>query len=185
MDALRKQTYVSVRLDALDVADAKAGTVAASRLEASGRKARLAVTLGDVRGIGPEIIEKAAASREVREAADLVFVGPSGAGIESTNPRAPGRRECGRMPVALPAARSNARLRWRSRATSTESSRRPSTRPRCSPVDTASRAHRDARDAHRTTSRHDAGRDEPVRRRIRCASCWRRRTSRCATCRAR
>jgi 4-hydroxythreonine-4-phosphate dehydrogenase len=48
------------------------------------RKARLAVTLGDVRGIGPEIIEKAAASREVREAADLVFVGPSGAGIEVT-----------------------------------------------------------------------------------------------------
>ncbi|HZW73965.1 MAG TPA: 4-hydroxythreonine-4-phosphate dehydrogenase PdxA [Caldimonas sp.] len=48
------------------------------------RKARLAVTLGDVRGIGPEIIEKAAASREVRDAADLVFVGPSGAamGIE-------------------------------------------------------------------------------------------------------
>ncbi len=46
------------------------------------RKTRLAVTLGDVRGIGPEIIEKAAASREVRDAADLVFVGPSGAGID-------------------------------------------------------------------------------------------------------
>jgi 4-hydroxythreonine-4-phosphate dehydrogenase len=45
-------------------------------------KPRLAVTLGDVRGIGPEIIEKAAASRDVRDAADLVFVGPSGAGIE-------------------------------------------------------------------------------------------------------
>ena len=43
------------------------------------RKTRLAVTLGDVRGIGPEIIEKAAASREVRDAADLIFVGPSGA----------------------------------------------------------------------------------------------------------
>ena len=40
-----------------------------------------AVTLGDVRGIGPEIIEKAAASREVRDAADLVFVGPADAGI--------------------------------------------------------------------------------------------------------
>lgn len=49
--------------------------------DAPRRKARLAVTLGDVRGIGPEIIEKAAASRDVREAADLVFVGPSGAGI--------------------------------------------------------------------------------------------------------
>src|SRR5262249_41626869 len=46
------------------------------------RKARLAVTLGDVRGIGPEIIEKAAASRDVREAADLVFVGPTGAGVD-------------------------------------------------------------------------------------------------------
>ena len=43
------------------------------------RKPRLAVTLGDVRGIGPEIIEKAAASREVRTAADLVLVGPRGA----------------------------------------------------------------------------------------------------------
>jgi 4-hydroxythreonine-4-phosphate dehydrogenase len=42
---------------------------------------RLAVTLGDVRGIGPEIIEKAAASRAVRDVADLVFVGPAGAGI--------------------------------------------------------------------------------------------------------
>jgi 4-hydroxythreonine-4-phosphate dehydrogenase len=43
---------------------------------------RLAVTLGDVRGIGPEIIEKAAASREVRDAADLVLVGPTGAGLD-------------------------------------------------------------------------------------------------------
>jgi 4-hydroxythreonine-4-phosphate dehydrogenase len=48
------------------------------------RKPLLAVTLGDARGIGPEIIEKAAASREVREPADLVFVGPSGAGITVT-----------------------------------------------------------------------------------------------------
>jgi len=46
-----------------------------------GRKPRLAVTLGDARGIGPEIIEKAAASREVRDAADLVFVGPRNAGL--------------------------------------------------------------------------------------------------------
>ncbi|HEY4138473.1 MAG TPA: 4-hydroxythreonine-4-phosphate dehydrogenase PdxA [Casimicrobiaceae bacterium] len=51
-------------------------------LEQSIAKARLAVTLGDVRGIGPEIVLKAAASRDVREAADLVFVGPSGAGVE-------------------------------------------------------------------------------------------------------
>src|SRR4051812_41584623 len=32
------------------------------------RKPRLAVTLGDVRGIGPEIVLKAAASRAVRDA---------------------------------------------------------------------------------------------------------------------
>src|SRR5436190_8655638 len=43
---------------------------------------RLAVTLGDVRGIGPEIVVKAAAAREVRDAADLVFVGPAGAGVD-------------------------------------------------------------------------------------------------------
>jgi len=46
------------------------------------RKARLAVTLGDVRGIGPEIVQKAAASRDVRDAAELVLVGPSGAGAD-------------------------------------------------------------------------------------------------------
>jgi 4-hydroxythreonine-4-phosphate dehydrogenase len=45
-------------------------------------RARLAVTLGDVRGIGPEIILKAAASSEVRDAADLVFIGPRGAGMD-------------------------------------------------------------------------------------------------------
>jgi 4-hydroxythreonine-4-phosphate dehydrogenase len=43
---------------------------------------RLAVTLGDVRGIGPEIVLKAAASREVRDAADLVLIGPAGAGVD-------------------------------------------------------------------------------------------------------
>ena len=43
---------------------------------------RLAVTLGDVRGIGPEIVAKAAASRTVRDAADLVLVGPTGAAID-------------------------------------------------------------------------------------------------------
>jgi len=45
-------------------------------------RARLAVTLGDVRGIGPEIILKAAASNAVRDAADLIFVGPRGAGMD-------------------------------------------------------------------------------------------------------
>jgi 4-hydroxythreonine-4-phosphate dehydrogenase len=44
-------------------------------------RARLAVTLGDPRGIGPEIV--AAAQRDVRVAADLdlVIVGPRGAGV--------------------------------------------------------------------------------------------------------
>ena len=46
------------------------------------RRPRLAVTLGDVRGIGPEIIEKAAAAHEVRDAADLIFIGPGGAGLD-------------------------------------------------------------------------------------------------------
>jgi 4-hydroxythreonine-4-phosphate dehydrogenase len=65
-------------------------------------KPRLAVTLGDVRGIGPEIIEKAAASRQVRDAADLVFVGPSGTAIgvdERTGEWCPGgaAAEAGRL----------------------------------------------------------------------------------------
>ena len=42
----------------------------------------LAVTLGDARGIGPEIVEKAAAHPQVRDAATLVFVGPQGTGVE-------------------------------------------------------------------------------------------------------
>ena len=39
---------------------------------------RLAVTLGDPRGIGPEIIAAAAANSRVRAACDLVIVGPAG-----------------------------------------------------------------------------------------------------------
>ncbi len=42
---------------------------------------RLAITLGDPRGIGPEIIGKALADARVHSAADLVLVGPSGTGI--------------------------------------------------------------------------------------------------------
>ena len=42
----------------------------------------LAVTLGDVRGIGPEIIEKAVKSAAVRSSATLLFVGPDGTSIE-------------------------------------------------------------------------------------------------------
>jgi 4-hydroxythreonine-4-phosphate dehydrogenase len=40
---------------------------------------RLAVTLGDVRGIGPEIVEAARADARVRAAAELVVIGPAGA----------------------------------------------------------------------------------------------------------
>jgi 4-hydroxythreonine-4-phosphate dehydrogenase len=62
---------------------------------------RLAVTLGDVRGIGPEIVLEAAASREVRDAADLVVVGPTGAGVdvdEATGVwRASGAGDAGRL----------------------------------------------------------------------------------------
>lgn len=39
---------------------------------------RLAVTLGDPRGIGPEIVAKALTDERVRAAADLVLVGPEG-----------------------------------------------------------------------------------------------------------
>lgn len=42
---------------------------------------RLAVTLGDPRGIGPEVA--AAAARRLGEEADLVFVGPAGTGADS------------------------------------------------------------------------------------------------------
>ena len=42
---------------------------------------RLAVTIGDPRGIGPEIITAALADRGVRERCELVVVGPSGAGV--------------------------------------------------------------------------------------------------------
>ena len=45
-----------------------------------GARPRLAVTLGDPRGIGPEIVEKARHDQRVVAAADLVVVGPRGAG---------------------------------------------------------------------------------------------------------
>jgi 4-hydroxythreonine-4-phosphate dehydrogenase len=46
------------------------------------RRPRLAVTLGDVRGIGPEIVAKAAASQRLSDVADLVFVGPAGTPVD-------------------------------------------------------------------------------------------------------
>jgi 4-hydroxy-L-threonine phosphate dehydrogenase PdxA len=41
----------------------------------------LAVTLGDPRGIGPEIVRAALATQEVADAAHCIVVGPTGAGI--------------------------------------------------------------------------------------------------------
>ncbi|MHB1863193.1 MAG: 4-hydroxythreonine-4-phosphate dehydrogenase PdxA [Gemmatimonadaceae bacterium] len=42
---------------------------------------RLAVTLGDPRGIGPEIVAALGADERVARAADLVIVGPAGTGV--------------------------------------------------------------------------------------------------------
>jgi 4-hydroxythreonine-4-phosphate dehydrogenase len=44
-------------------------------------KPRLAITLGDPRGIGPEIVAAAAADARVRARAELVIVGPSGSTV--------------------------------------------------------------------------------------------------------
>ena len=46
------------------------------------RRPRLAITLGDPRGIGPEIVAKALASSQVRDACTAVLVGPVGAGVD-------------------------------------------------------------------------------------------------------
>jgi 4-hydroxythreonine-4-phosphate dehydrogenase len=48
--------------------------------------ARLAVTAGDPRGIGPEIITKALADSRIGGRSDLVVVGPEGCGIEVDEP---------------------------------------------------------------------------------------------------
>ena len=43
---------------------------------------RLAVTVGDPRGIGPEVTAKALADDRVRAAAELLMIGPHGAGVD-------------------------------------------------------------------------------------------------------
>jgi len=48
------------------------------RSEVARRRPRLAVTLGDPRGIGPEIVAKSLSAMELRETADFLVVGPSG-----------------------------------------------------------------------------------------------------------
>jgi 4-hydroxythreonine-4-phosphate dehydrogenase len=47
-------------------------------------RVRLAMTVGDPRGIGPEIVNKALADPEVGERCDIVVVGPEGAGAPVT-----------------------------------------------------------------------------------------------------
>ena len=44
-------------------------------------RARLAITLGDPRGIGPEIVARALDDERVREACDPLIVGPDGVGV--------------------------------------------------------------------------------------------------------
>src|SRR6266550_1335479 len=45
-------------------------------------KARLAMTVGDPRGIGPEIVAKALADPRVDERCDVVVIGPTGSGVD-------------------------------------------------------------------------------------------------------
>src|SRR5262245_22815758 len=52
----------------------------------SGERPRLAITLGDARGIGPEITKAALQSAVVRANADFVVVGPSGLDIPVDEP---------------------------------------------------------------------------------------------------
>ena len=49
---------------------------------AAGALPRLAITLGDPRGIGPEVVAKALADPRARACAELVTVGPRGAGVD-------------------------------------------------------------------------------------------------------
>jgi 4-hydroxythreonine-4-phosphate dehydrogenase len=49
---------------------------------APGARPRLAITLGDPRGIGPEVVAKALADDRVREAADLLVIGPRGTAVD-------------------------------------------------------------------------------------------------------
>jgi len=62
------------RCDSDDVTD-----VAGSR--GSSARPRLAVSVGDPRGIGPEIIAAATGDARVRDTCDLVIVGPTNAGV--------------------------------------------------------------------------------------------------------
>jgi 4-hydroxythreonine-4-phosphate dehydrogenase len=47
-------------------------------------KVRLAMTVGDPRGIGPEVVAKALADPQVSERCDVVVIGPQGLGVDVT-----------------------------------------------------------------------------------------------------
>ena len=69
---------------------------------AAGELPRLAVTLGDPRGVGPEVVAKALGEPRVRAAARLVVVGPYGAGVDVAESigdwiRGAGREDAGRL----------------------------------------------------------------------------------------
>ncbi|HVS60616.1 MAG TPA: 4-hydroxythreonine-4-phosphate dehydrogenase PdxA [Gemmatimonadaceae bacterium] len=49
-------------------------------------KVRLAMTVGDPRGIGPEIVAKALADPRVSERCDVLVIGPEGAGVQVAEP---------------------------------------------------------------------------------------------------
>ena len=61
---------------------ARAGHAAPEGPRSSGGRPRIAVTLGDPRGIGPEIVGKAILDSRVTAACDLMLVGPTGSGVE-------------------------------------------------------------------------------------------------------
>ena len=151
---------------------------------------RLAVTLGDPRGIGPEIVaaalrdprvrrHRAAAWSSARRGTGVAVDDAVGDWAGSGSVAAQAGRLAGlAVDRAIELAQAGEVARHRHRAARQARAARRRLR--------LSRAHRAARRAHRLCRRHDAGRDTPVRRarRIRCASCSPRRTSRCATCRA-
>lgn len=55
--------------------------VEAGRSATVAERPRIGITLGDPRGIGPEIVAKALADPETAKAADFVLIGPTGAGL--------------------------------------------------------------------------------------------------------
>jgi 4-hydroxythreonine-4-phosphate dehydrogenase len=61
--------------------DVAVGAGALAPAAVSGRRPRLALTLGDPRGIGPEIVARALGDSTLRAIADYTVVGPRGTGV--------------------------------------------------------------------------------------------------------